>query len=165
MQGIYNLQAQYSKTYGPGDYIPNIAVTYWTFRIMTGLAFLLGLVALIGLWLWRRGILEQTRWFLRVGLFSVAFPMIAILTGWLFTETGRQPWVVFGLLKTSNAVSPSVGALSVGISLAGFTLLYGALAVITVKLMLDMIRKGPGEETPGERDAAEAVELSLATVY
>ena len=165
VQGINNLQTEYQQKYGPGDYIPNVAITYWTFRIMTGIAFLLGLIALVGLWLWRRGVLEHTRWFLRIGVVSLVLPVLANLSGWMFTEMGRQPWVVFGLLRTRDAVSPSVGLGSVLLTLIGFTVVYGALAVITVMLMAAVIRTGPDEEVAEEVDQAGAVDLSMATAY
>ena len=140
--GINDVQAQYQQRYGPGDYRPNIAVTYWSFRIMVGTALLSGLVSFIGLLLWRRRRLEKSRWFARAALAAVALPFIGNSTGWIFTEMGRQPWAVFGLLQTRNAASPSVDALSVAATLVGFTTIYGVLAAITAVLMLRIIRSG-----------------------
>jgi cytochrome bd ubiquinol oxidase subunit I len=150
--GIDDLEAQYQTKYGPGDYEPNIAVTYWTFRIMVGTAFLSGLVGFIAALLWRRGILGRQRWFGRVAIAAVALPFIGNFTGWIFTEMGRQPWVVFGLLETNNAASPSVGAVSVWFSFIAFTLLYGVLAVITVRLVMRRIKLAATPNPDGSDD-------------
>ncbi len=156
--GIDDIQADYRKTYGPGDYEPNVAVTYWTFRIMVGTAFLSGFIGFIAALLWRRGILGRQRWFQRVALAAIALPFIGNFTGWIFTEMGRQPWVVFGLLQTNNAASPSVDAVSVWFSFVGFTLLYGVLAVITLRLVMRHVRSATAPRTgaDGEPETAPA---------
>jgi cytochrome bd ubiquinol oxidase subunit I len=164
VEGFTDLQASYQKKYGPGDYKPMIGVTYWTFRLMVGMAFLLGLIALIGLLLWRRGSLETTRWYHRLGFYALILPFAGNFFGWIFTEVGRQPWVVFGLLQTRNAVSPSVPAWTVALSLTAFTLLYGVLAIITGYLMAAVVR-GDSHEPGGADSEAVDAELSLATVY
>jgi len=148
--GIDDLDAQYRRIYGPGDYAPNIAVTYWTFRIMVGCAIFSGLVGLAALLFWRRGTLGRQRWFRRLALAAIAVPFLGNFTGWVFTEMGRQPWVVFGLLKTDNASSPAVGVASVWVTLVGFTLLYGVLAVITLRLVVHHARRVPGGDGEGE---------------
>ena len=110
---------------------------------MAGIGFLACLIAVAGIWLARRpGRLEDARGYLRVAVWAVALPFVANLAGWVFTEVGRQPWVVQGLLLTRDAVSPSVGPWSVGLTLAGFTLLYGVLAVVEGWLMLRAARSG-----------------------
>jgi cytochrome bd ubiquinol oxidase subunit I len=154
VKGINNLQQQYVSTYGPGDYKPNIPVAYWSFRLMIGFGILAILVAAAGLWATRRGRLPAQRWWWRIGPFAVLLPLLANTTGWIFTEMGRQPWVVFGVMKTTNGVSPTVGAATVATSLIVFTLLYAVLAVIEVGLMLRFAKAGP-EPTPveGEDDA------------
>jgi cytochrome bd ubiquinol oxidase subunit I len=154
--GIDDLEAKYQTTYGPGDYEPNVAVTYWTFRIMVGTAFLSGLVGFIAMLLWRRGILGRQRWFKRVALAAIALPFIGNFTGWVFTEMGRQPWVVFGLLETKHAASPSVGALSVWFSFVAFTLLYGVLAVITIRLVIRHVRTAARQGPDADRSADAA---------
>ena len=165
VKGFTDLQKAYRAKYGPGDYKPMIGVTYWTFRLMVGIAFLLALIAFIGLVLWRRGSLETSRWYHRLALYALILPFAGNFFGWIFTEVGRQPWVVFGLLLTRNAVSPSVPAWTVALSLAAFTLLYGILAVITAVLMAAVVRTD--SQDPGDSDALdlESAELSLATVY
>ncbi len=156
--GVDDLQAQYQQRFGSGNYKPNIAVTYWTFRIMVGVAILSGLIALMAVFFWRRGTLGRHRWFVRVALVGIALPFLGNFTGWIFTEMGRQPWVVFGLLKTAGAASPSVDPISAWVTLIGFTLLYGVLAVITGRLMLGYVRQvGPrGEEGGAADDLATA---------
>jgi cytochrome bd ubiquinol oxidase subunit I len=111
---------------------------------MTGLGFLAVLIALAGLWLARvPGRLERSDRFHRIALLGIGLPILANLSGWLFTELGRQPWVVQGLLLTRDAVSPTVSAWSVGLTLAGFTALYGVLAAVEAKLMIGAAKAGP----------------------
>jgi cytochrome d ubiquinol oxidase subunit I len=147
VQGMNDLQAKYEQQYGPGNYKPIVGVTYWTFRIMTGLGFLAIVFAAAGLWLARtKGRLERSSRYLKLAVFAIGLPMAANLTGWLFTELGRQPWVVQGLLLTRDAVSPTVSAWSVGLTLVGFTLLYGVLAAVEAKLMTRAVKAGPDPE-------------------
>ena len=105
VQGVNQIQAREAAKYGPGNYKPILWVTYWTFRIMVGCGILMLLVIGLGLWLMRRRRLERSSWFLRLAVPALALPFMANTTGWIFTEMGRQPWVVFGLLKTAKAVS------------------------------------------------------------
>jgi cytochrome d ubiquinol oxidase subunit I len=151
VEGIDNLQQQYVQQYGPGDYRPVIAVTYWSFRFMIGFGMLAALIALVGLWLVRRGQLPKGRRFYTIALWSLPLPFLANSVGWIFTEMGRQPWLVFGRLKTEAGVSPSVTAGEVLTSLIAFTALYGFLAVIDVVLMVRFAKAGPAPEmAPGE---------------
>ncbi len=154
VEGINDIQAAYTAKYGAADYKPNLLVTYWGFRIMVGIAFLMGLICVLGMWLWRSGRLTGSRWYTRLALAGIALPLIGNFAGWIFTEMGRQPWVVFGLLRTDQAVSPSVGAFSVGLTLFTFTALYGVLAVVEVGLMSHYARKGPDPDpTPEQLEA------------
>jgi cytochrome bd ubiquinol oxidase subunit I len=147
VQGMNDLQAQYEQQYGAGDYKPIVGITYWTFRIMAGLGFFAILFAAIGLWLARApGRLEGSRRYNKVAVWAIGLPIAANLAGWMFTELGRQPWVVQGLLLTRDAVSPTVGPWSVGLTLAGFTALYGVLAAIEAKLMIGAVKAGPDPE-------------------
>jgi cytochrome bd ubiquinol oxidase subunit I len=144
VQGMNDIQNAYAQKYGPGNYKPIVGVTYWTFRIMAGIGFLAILIAAGGLWLARvPGRLERSTRFRRIALLGVGLPIVANLTGWLFTEMGRQPWVVQGLLLTRDAVSPTVSAWQVGLTLAGFTVLYGVLAAVEAKLMIGAVKAGP----------------------
>lgn len=150
VKGVNQLQAEDVKKYGPGDYVPILGITYWTFRLMAGIGMLLLLIPLIGLLLIRRKALERSRRFLWLCVGGAALPVIANLTGWIFTEMGRQPWVVYGLLKTSEARSPLVGSGSIIITIVGYTLLYGVLLVVGGKLFLREIAHGP-EADPSDR--------------
>jgi len=151
VKGIDDLNRQYEQQYGPGDYRPMIAVTYWSFRLMIGFGMLAAGIALIGLWLMRRGRTPPGRRFYTIALWALPLPFLANSLGWIFTEMGRQPWLVFGRLKTEAGVSPSVTAGEVLASLIIFTLLYGVLAIIDVFLMMRYARSGP----PLESDADE----------
>ncbi|WP_439675926.1 cytochrome ubiquinol oxidase subunit I [Embleya sp. MST-111070] len=144
LPGINDLQEQSVVKYGPGDYRPNIFVTYWSFRLMIGVGMVTAGIGLIGLWLTRRKReLPSNPWVYRVGLWTIAFPFAANSFGWIFTEMGRQPWLVFGVLKTEAGVSPSVSTGEVLTSLIVFTLLYGALAVVELGLIRRYVKAGP----------------------
>jgi len=143
VKGVNQLQAEDVKKYGPGDYVPILGVTYWTFRLMAGVGVLLLLIPLAGLWLMRKGLMERKRWFLRAAVAGAFLPPLANLSGWIFTEMGRQPWVVYGLLKTSDARSPLVGSISIIITIVGYTLLYGILLVVGGRLFLKEMEHGP----------------------
>jgi cytochrome bd ubiquinol oxidase subunit I len=143
VEGIDNLQTGYELMYGPGDYTPNIALTYWTFRFMIGIGMLAALPALWLLWCTRKGRpLCVRRFALPVAIALPLLPLLANSFGWIFTEMGRQPWIVFGLMPTSAGVSPTVSAGEVLASMIGFTLIYGLLAVIEVRLLLKTIKGG-----------------------
>jgi cytochrome d ubiquinol oxidase subunit I len=160
VQGMSELQAQEAAKYGPGDYIPPVAAVYWSMRIMAYLGTLVFLVAALGAFLYWRGRLEWTRWFLWTGVVAITFPYLAALAGWVLTEVGRQPWIVFGLLKTTQANSPSVSTWMLGVSLAVFALLYGALAVVDFVLMRRYARVDPGEK-PSPREEVPSVVVSF----
>jgi cytochrome d ubiquinol oxidase subunit I len=163
VRGIDSLQAEYEQKYGPGEYAPNIPVTYWTFRLMIttgGLAMLAGVVML---WASRRGRTPSSRWLLRTAIVLPLLPMVANSFGWIFTEMGRQPWVVFGLMPTSAGVSPSTSVAEVATSLAMFTLLYGVLAIIEVKLLLRYVQAGLPELQPAPDP--DDVDAPLAFAY
>jgi cytochrome d ubiquinol oxidase subunit I len=159
IQGINDLNREYAAEYGPGEYAPVVAVAYWSWRAMLGVGFFVVLFGAAGLWLWRKGTLTESRRFLKLAVAAVVLPFLANSAGWIFTEMGRQPWVVFGLLKTSEASSPSVSTAEVAITLVGFTLLYGVLALIAGRIFLAIARKGPAPE--GEADEPGS-ELGLA---
>src|SRR6266542_1236500 len=152
VEGINDIQAEYEKRYGPGDYRPVIPVTYWGFRFMIGFGMLTSALALLGLWLLRRRV-PTSKWFWRAALWTLPFPLVANSFGWLFTEMGRQPWVVFGRMFTRDGVSPQVPAWQVALSLGGFSALYLVLAVIEIGLIRRYAIAGPPEvEEPGEQD-------------
>ncbi|WP_198532633.1 cytochrome ubiquinol oxidase subunit I [Carbonactinospora thermoautotrophica] len=166
VEGINDLQQKYQAQYGPGDYRPNIPVAYWSFRLMIGTGMAVALFALVGLWLTRRGRLPANRWVWRIGIASIALPLIANSLGWIFTEMGRQPWTVFGVLQTSASVSPGVSGTEVLTSLVVFTVLYGVLAVIEAALMVRYAKAGAPEIEPAQPEAeGTAGERPLTFAY
>ncbi len=140
--GLNQLQAQYQKKYGPGNYIPNVTIQYWSMRVMAGLGSLVLLLALWGGWLLHRGKLDRSRLFLFLSVWAVVTPFLMNTAGWLLTESGRQPWIVQGLMKTINANSPSVTSTDIWISLIAFVLIYIVLGAADVILMLRYSRHG-----------------------
>ena len=142
VEGINDLQSAYEAKYGPGDYTPNIPLTYWTFRLMIGVGMLAAVVAVWALWATRRNKTPRGRWAVLAAILVPLLPLAANSFGWIFTEMGRQPWIVFGLMPTSAGVSPGVSAGEVLATLIGFTLVYGLLAVVEVKLLLRTVRAG-----------------------
>jgi cytochrome bd ubiquinol oxidase subunit I len=155
VEGINQLQAQESARFGPGNYIPPVEAVYWSMRIMAYFGTLVFLVAAVGAYLYWRGRLERARWFLWTAVASIAFPFIAALAGWVLTEVGRQPWIVYGLLRTDQANSPSVGTAWLGVSLGIFIALYTALGVVDFVLMRRYAR--PGRPTQREELPAPVV--------
>ncbi len=162
VEGINDLQAEYQALYGPGDYTPTIWITYWSFRWMMFFGFASILVAIVGLFLTRKG-RQPKAWQWNIAIWTSAFPLIGILIGWIFTEMGRQPWIVFSLLKTEAAVSPNVSGLSVLISLIAFTLIYGILAVVEFRLLIKAAQSDPQpfELKEDDEPAKVAVEASV----
>jgi cytochrome bd ubiquinol oxidase subunit I len=155
--GLNQLQKEDEKKYGPGNYIPDVFIQYWSMRVMAYLGSLIALLALWGTWLIHKGRLDRSKWFLRAGLFAVVTPFVMNTAGWLLTESGRQPWIVQGLMKTVNANSPSVSSLDIWISLIAFVLVYIALGAADLILMLRYSRKGlDPEDGEGTGSAAQA---------
>ncbi|MBB5626205.1 cytochrome ubiquinol oxidase subunit I [Sphaerisporangium krabiense] len=146
VEGINDIQARYQALYGPGDYRPVVGLAYWSFRLMIGFGALAGLLALAGLWLTRRGRLPASPWFTRVAVLGIGLPFLANSLGWIFTEMGRQPWTVFGVMRTAAAVSPGADVPEVALTLVGFTLVYAVLAVVEVRLLLKFVRAGLDSE-------------------
>ena len=173
VEGINDLQAQYAETWGEGDYAPNIPVTYWTFRLMIGTGMLAMAVAAWALWATRKARRPRSRWLVRAAVVLPLLPLAANSFGWIFTEMGRQPWVVFGLMPTVAGVSPGTTVAEVAFTLAGFTLIYGLLAVVEVRLLLKAIAAGlpdtppppdPGADDPTADDLDDD-ERELAFAY
>jgi cytochrome d ubiquinol oxidase subunit I len=135
VKGIKNLEAEYQQVYGPGDYVPPVGISYWNFRIMVGAGFAMLFLALVSLYLVWKSRTETYPRVLKLLTFALVLPYLANSAGWLLTELGRQPWIVFGLMKTAEAVSPTVSGGMVLISLVSFSLLYGALIVADVYLL------------------------------
>jgi cytochrome d ubiquinol oxidase subunit I len=144
VQGITNLQAAYEQEYGPGYYCPPVAVSYFAFRIMVGAGFLmLGVAAYFFLFFVILKKEPRKIKFLALLPFAAILPYLANSSGWILTEMGRQPWVVFGLLKTADAYSPSVSTGEVLTSLISFLVVYSALIAVDVFLLAKYARTDP----------------------
>jgi cytochrome bd ubiquinol oxidase subunit I len=152
--GLSPLQAQYAAKYGPGSYVPNVFIQYWSMRVMAYLAIIVFLVGALGLWLNRRKKLATSRRFLRVAQWMVILPFLINTAGWLLTESGRQPWIVQGIMLTKNGLSPSVSTTELWISVIAFVVIYGTLGTVDLLLMLRYSRKelpqAPADATTGE---------------
>jgi cytochrome d ubiquinol oxidase subunit I len=142
VKGINNLQAEYEQTYGPGNYVPPVAVSYWAFRGMLTPGLLMPVLALLGLYFVLRNRLDSQSWYLRLLPWAIGLPYLANTAGWVLAEVGRQPWIVFGLMRVEEAVSPSVSAGTVLASLLLFILLYAVLMAADVYLLTKYARQG-----------------------
>jgi cytochrome d ubiquinol oxidase subunit I len=152
VQGLNELQTQEEKDYGRGtNYMPNIRVAYWSMRAMAYAGMLMFLVAAVGGWLYWKKKLATARWFQWAALLSIPLPYVAASAGWVLTEMGRQPWIVQGLLQTSQANSPNVSTTWIGISLGVFVTLYvvlGAVDFILMRRYANPRREARREELP-----------------
>ncbi|MBH0121322.1 cytochrome ubiquinol oxidase subunit I [Rhodococcus sp. NPDC003382] len=162
LQGVQDLQEQYEDQFGPGNYRPNLFVTYWSFRAMIGLGAGSLALALAGLWVTRGGRVPDQKWFGWLSVLAIPTPFLANSAGWIFTEMGRQPWVVHpnptGVdmirLTVDQGVSDNAGA-TVITSLVAFTLVYAALGVVWFWLIRRYTIEGPlphDAHPPGEHD-------------
>ncbi|MDX3385974.1 cytochrome ubiquinol oxidase subunit I [Streptomyces sp. V2] len=173
--GINDVNKAEQEKFGPGDYRPNIPVAYWGFRWMIGFGMTSLAIGMLGLWLTRKKFMlpehlrtgedevpnlvlfrkkalgpQLTTWYWRLAIWTLAFPLIANSWGWIFTEMGRQPWVVYGIFQTRDAVSPGVSQAEVLTSMIAFTTLYAILAVVEVKLLAKYVKAGPPELTEAD---------------
>jgi len=147
VKGINDLEQEYTAKYAStglkgSDFSPTIPVAYWTFRLMIGLGFLAILWALWMLWATRGGRTPKGKFAYKSAMWITLAPLLGLSSGWMFTELGRQPWIVFGQMTTASAVSPTVTSFDVIVSMVIFTVLYGVLAVIEVGLLLKTIKQG-----------------------
>jgi cytochrome bd ubiquinol oxidase subunit I len=160
VKGIDNLQTAEAAKYGAGSYVPIIPLTYWSFRVMVGAGVLMIIVAAWALWAGRGqrlAALAGNRWFKRAGLWGIALPFIANSTGWIFTEAGRQPWIVWGLMTTTKGVSALTTA-DVALTLAAFVLVYGAIGAVDVWLLVRAARRSLDDTGP-EAEVADLPSL------
>ena len=155
VKGVNELQATYEQQYGPGDYIPLMVVTYWTFRIMMAFGFLMIAITAFFVWADMRGDIANAKWMKWVPWILI-LPYLANASGWILTEMGRQPWIVYGLLKVQDAVSPNLTQVDLLISLIGYTAVYGSLAVAMVYLMKKYAIAGPDAAMHESVDEAPA---------
>ncbi|GAA1566071.1 Cytochrome bd ubiquinol oxidase subunit 1 [Leucobacter aridicollis] len=181
VEGINDLQAEYTELYcggadslltcpTDGSFVPIVWVTYWAFRWMIGLGALAALVSVVGLWLTRKDNFKLPKWTWTVAIWTAPLPMLASLVGWVFTEMGRQPWIVFGVMTTEQGISPGVPGWAVLVSLAAFTIVYGALAVVEFGLIVKAVKAGPPEiartdDGDGTDGSGTVDKNQLATVY
>jgi cytochrome d ubiquinol oxidase subunit I len=174
LEGVKDIQQRYEKQYGPGDYRPNLFVTYWSFRAMVGLVAVPLLFSVVALWMTRRGRIPKQRWFSWFALLTIPTPFLAHSAGWVFTEMGRQPWIVAPnptgdqliRITVTQGVSDHSPTMVI-ISLATFTLVYAVLAVLWFWLMRRYVAAGPrehdAEPTPPEPPSRdELAPLSFA---
>ena len=174
LEGVEDLQRKAEEKFGPGNYRPNLFVTYWSFRVMIGLLLVPVAFAMLSLWLTRRGRIPNQRWYGWFALLTIPTPFLASSAGWIFTEMGRQPWVVVPnptgdpmvRMLVQDGVSNNAAG-TVLFSLGVFTLLYGALAVVWFYLMRRYVTEGPLEHdsepappTPPDKD--DVAPLSFA---
>jgi cytochrome d ubiquinol oxidase subunit I len=174
VKGVNSLQDQYKNAYGtnlannpmyadragePIQYVPVMEVTYWGFRMMIGFGGLAALAAAVALYLTRKGTVPQARWLMRLAVLGILAPFGANAAGWIFTEMGRQPFVVAPnpsfagsvdqvFMFTAAAVSPGVSAGEILTSLIVLTLVYAALMVVEVRLLWRYTRGGVASAMP-----------------
>lgn len=174
LEGVEDLQQSYRQQFGPDWYVPNLFVTYWSFRAMIGFMAIPMLFALTALWLTRRGRVGDRKWLARAAVWTIPTPFLASAAGWVFTEMGRQPWVVapnpdgdaLVRLIVREGVTPH-GAGVVWVSLIAFTLTYAVLAAVWFYLLRRYVVAGPQEHdcepvAPAAPDGADVAPLSFA---
>lgn len=140
VEGMNQIQKQYEEKYGPGDYIPPVHTMFWSFRAMVMSGTFMLLLGAYGWFLSRKDRLAEKTWYLKLMVYAISLPFIGNTVGWIMTEMGRQPWVVFGVMKTEDAVSPNVTFGEVLFSLVSFTSLYLIIGGITVYLFVRIIK-------------------------
>ena len=159
--GMTPLNNQYNSQYGPGYYVPNVFIQYWGMRVMAYLGMVVLVIAGWGLWLVRRKKLATSRRFLWVAVWGAVLPFLMNTAGWFLTESGRQPWIVQGIMLTKNGISPTVSVTWLWISLIAFILLYGTLGTVDLILMLRYSR----EQLPPPRTETDADAPVPAVLY
>jgi len=156
VKGVNELQTDAVQKYGPGDYVPLMVVTYWTFRIMMAFGFVMIILTAFFVWANMRGDITNAKWMKWVPWLLI-LPYLANASGWILTEMGRQPWIVYGLLKVQDAVSPNLTPVDLLISLIGYTAVYGSLAAAMVYLMKKYAIAGPDAAMHESVDAAPSL--------
>jgi cytochrome bd ubiquinol oxidase subunit I len=159
--GLNPLQSQYASQYGPGNYVPNVFIQYWSMRAMAYLGALVLGISVWGLWLIRRKKFATSRVFLWVAVWAAVLPFVMNTAGWLLNESGRQPWIVQGIMLTKNGISPTLSTSWLWISLIAFVLLYGTLGTVDLILMLKYSR----EQLPPPRTEADVDAPVPAVLY
>jgi cytochrome d ubiquinol oxidase subunit I len=138
-------------SFAPDDR-PNPVIPFFAFRIMVGIGLIMIALGFIGAILWLMGRLFTTRWYLHLMTWAAPLGFLAVLSGWFVAEVGRQPWVVYGILRTANAASPVPGG-SVLTSIILFVLVYGIIFGAAIYYIIQLLRRGPQETPPGPEEA------------
>lgn len=136
VKGLKDLQKEFEQELGPGNYIPPVAISFWSFRVMVGLAGVMLFVLFVSLLFFKGQKYLEKKWLLKLLLILLPLPYLCNITGWILTEVGRQPWLVYKVLKLEEGVSKAVSGSMVLTSLIGFTLLYTVLAIVEISLMV-----------------------------
>ncbi len=157
VRGVNDIQAEYIQLYGPGDYVPLMVVTYWSFRFMFLTGLIMVLLSALALWWALKGFPEKQLQWAKWGIWTIFLPYIANSSGWILTETGRQPWIVQGLLLTKNGVSPTSTIGWMLVTVSGFTLVYAALMVADVYLLRKYAKAGPDAAVQESVDVAPSL--------
>ncbi len=160
VEGMNPVQDAARTKYGPGNYIPDVKLAYWSMRGMAYLGSLSAAIALLGGFLYWRGTLEKSRWFLKVAVAGISLPFITALIGWVFTETARQPWVAYGVLKTADGLSQSVSAGEIIASLTAFMLLYIGIGITAFILLRRYAILDPPPILPEDEEAKSDLVMS-----
>lgn len=161
VEGLNNLQAKYEKEYGPGNYIPPVTISFYAFRAMISVGMLMILLSLVALLLFIKKKLSDRCLFLKILTLSIALPFIANTTGWILTEISRTPWIVFGLLRLEQAISPTVSVFYVLTSLIVYVIVYTVLIIVDISLMVKYANQSPLGNEKGESALKEMKEESL----
>ena len=160
--GAIDAEVKGLKAFAPEDR-PPVFIVFWAFRVMVGLGLLMIALGLWGAWLvWRTPGPEQNRWYLRFAVAMGPAGFIAVISGWIVAEVGRQPYVIYGILRTADAVSP-VGAGQVTASLLAFMSIYAVVFSVGVLYILRLIAAGPAPEPPAEHDEPPGNPLAAAS--
>jgi cytochrome bd ubiquinol oxidase subunit I len=140
----------------PREDRPPVVIPFFGFRLMVGMGLIMLAVSWFGLWLRLRGKLDNTRWFLWVAFLSFPTGFIAVLAGWFTAEVGRQPWVVYGLLRTKDAVTPSLATADVLFSLLAYIAVYAVIYSFGFHYIYRLLRDGPAAASEGPGDSTLA---------
>jgi cytochrome d ubiquinol oxidase subunit I len=149
VRGINDLQKDFVRKNGPGNYVPSVALTFWMFRIMVGVGLLMvAVAAFAGFLAWKKW---PDKWikYLKWMVWVIPLPYISNTSGWILTEAARQPWIVHGLLRTQNAMSPNLTAGMVSFTLFGFALTYTILMFVDIYLLRTYASAGPSAPEAG----------------
>ncbi|EGQ22345.1 cytochrome ubiquinol oxidase subunit I [Mammaliicoccus sciuri] len=155
VEGMNALEAKMIEKHGEGSYIPPVKTTFWSFRIMVVMGGVLLGLGTVGLFLMYRKKIAESVWFLRLLIAGIFLPFIGNSFGWIMSEMGRQPWVVNGLMKTADGISPNVSAGQILFSLISFSTIYTILGIIMVVLFVKFIQRGPEERPEADVSATD----------